>query len=118
MDSTSAEDTQRVVPQVSGIRFTFDAGRPAGSRVIDVKVNGLPLDDQRKYTLATPDFLAEGGDGYEILKSARVLIGKEQGPIDFDVVRQAMGSRPIAPKVDGRIKRLDNAQKQEEGCPE
>ncbi len=115
----SAEDTQPGrFPQVSGIRFTFDAGRPAGSRVVDVKVNGVPLDDQKKYTLATPDFLAEGGDGYEILKSARVLIGKEQGQSDFDVVRQAMGSRAIAPKVDGRIKRLDNAQEQKEGCPE
>lgn len=115
----SAEDTQPGrFPQVSGIRFTFDAGRAAGSRVVDVKVNGVPLDDKRKYTLATADFLAEGGDGYEILKGARVLIGKEQGQSDFDVVRQAMGSRPIAPKVDGRIKRLDNAQQQKEGCPE
>ena len=115
----SAEDTQPGrFPQVSGIRFTFDAGRPAGSRVVEVKVNGIPLDDNKKYTLATADFLAEGGDGYEILKSARVLVGKEQGQIDFDVVRQAMGSRPIAPKVDGRIKRLDNAQQQKEGCSE
>jgi 5'-nucleotidase len=115
----SAEDTQPGrFPQVSGIRFTFDARRPAGSRVVDVKVNGVPLDDKKKYTLATADFLAEGGDGYEILKSARVLIGKEQGQIDFDVVRQSMGSRPIAPKVDGRIKRLDNAQQQMEGSSE
>ncbi len=115
----SAEDTQPGrFPQVSGIRFTFDAGRPAGSRVIDVMVNGVPLDDKRKYTLATADFLADGGDGYEILKSARVLIEKEQGQSDFDVVRQAMGSRPIAPKVDGRIKRLDNALQQKGGCPE
>lgn len=115
----SAEDTQPGrFPQVSGIRFTFDAGRPAGSRVVDVSVNGVPLDDSRKYTLATADFLAEGGDGYEILKSARVLIGKEQGLSDFDVVRQAMASRAIAPKVDGRIKRLDNAQSQKEECPE
>lgn len=107
----SAEDTQPGrFPQVSGIRFTFNAGRPAGARVVDVKVNGVPLDDKKTYTLATADFLAEGGDGYEILKSARVLIGKDQGLIDFDVVRQALGSRPIAPKVDGRIKRLDNAQ--------
>ncbi|MGI8917699.1 MAG: bifunctional metallophosphatase/5'-nucleotidase, partial [Pyrinomonadaceae bacterium] len=115
----SAEDTQPGrFPQVSGIRFTFDTARPAGSRVVEVKVNGVPLDETKKYTLATADFLAEGGDGYEILKSARVLIGKEQGLSDFDVVRGAMGSRPIAPKVDGRIKRLDNARKQKRGCPE
>ena len=115
----SAEDTEPGrFPQVSGIRFTFDAGRPTGSRVFDITVNGVALDDQKKYTLATTDFLAEGGDGYEILKSARVLIAKEQGQIDFDIVRQAIASRPIAPKVDGRIKRLDNARRQKEECPE
>ena len=115
----SAEDAQPGrFPQVSGIRFTFDAGRPAGSRVIEATVNGVPLDDNKKYSLATTDFLAEGGDGYEILKSARVLIAKEQGQSDFDVVRQSIASRPIAPKVDGRIKRLDNARRQTEGCPE
>ena len=115
----SAEDTEPGrFPQVSGIRFTFDAGRPAGSRVLAVAVNGVPLDDNKKYTLATTDFLSEGGDGYEILKSARVLVAKEQGQVDFDIVRQAIAARPIAPKVDGRIKRLDNARREKEGCPE
>ena len=45
----SAEDTQPGrFPQVSGIRFTFDAARPAGSRVVEVKVNGVPLDETKK----------------------------------------------------------------------
>jgi 5'-nucleotidase len=115
----SAEDSQPGrFPQVSGIRFTFDAGRPAGSRVVDVKVNGVPLDNQKKYSLATTNFLMEGGDGYEILKTARVLIAPAQGPSDFDAVRQSLATRPITPKVDGRIKRLDNARRQQEECPE
>ncbi|MDQ2920969.1 MAG: 5'-nucleotidase C-terminal domain-containing protein [Acidobacteriota bacterium] len=32
-------------PQVSGVRFTFDARRPPGSRIIDIIVNGKPLDE-------------------------------------------------------------------------
>lgn len=115
----SAEDREPGrFPQVSGIRFTFDASRPSGSRVVAVTVNGVPLDEEKKYSLATTNFLAEGGDGYEILKSARVLITPEQGPSDFDVVRQAIASRPITPKVDGRIKRLDNARSEKPDCPE
>lgn len=115
----SAEDSQPGrFPQVSGIRFTFDAGRPAGSRVVDVSVNGVPLDDQKKYSLATTNFLAEGGDGYDILKTARVLIASAQGQSDFDVVRQSLAVGPITPKVDGRIKRLDNARRKQVECPE
>jgi len=115
----SSEDSQPGrFPQVSGLRFTFDAGRPAGSRVTTVTVNGVPLDDQKKYSLATSNFLAEGGDGYEMLKSAQVLIPAAQAPNDYDVVRQTMAGRPIAPKVDGRIKRLDNARSATVECPE
>ncbi|HEX4900042.1 MAG TPA: 5'-nucleotidase C-terminal domain-containing protein, partial [Pyrinomonadaceae bacterium] len=89
-----------------------------GSRVVDVSVNGVPLDDQKKYSLATTNFLAEGGDGYDVLKTARVLIAPAQGQTDFDVVRQSLATGPITPKVDGRIKRLDNTRRKQADCPE
>ena len=115
----SAEDSQPGrFPQVSGIRFTFDASRPAGSRITAVTINGLPLDDQKKYTLATTNFLADGGDGYEVLKTARILVTLDRAPTDYDVVRQALSNRVISPKVDGRIKRLDNVANQKAECPE
>lgn len=117
----SAEDSEPGrFPQVSGLRFTFDASRPAGSRVVNVTINGQPLDDNKKYTLATTDFLAiNGGDGYTMLKNARVLISPEQGQDDFDILRAAFTSvKPIAPKVEGRIKRLDQARSQKLDCVE
>lgn len=114
----SAEDAEPGrFPQVSGIRFTFDATRPAGSRVIEVTVNGQPLDDNRKYTVATMDFMAGGGDGYDMLKGARRLIGTEQAESDFDILRRTiMNAKTIAPKIDGRIKRLDSAARQKSDC--
>ena len=116
--SRSAEDSQPGgFPQVSGIQFSFDASRPAGARLIDVKVNGLPLDDAKKYTLATTTFIAlDGGDGYSMFKGSPVIIPPERAPIDVDAVRKAIGVRPIAPKVEGRIKRLDVAQKSGANC--
>ncbi|HET7287134.1 MAG TPA: 5'-nucleotidase, partial [Pyrinomonadaceae bacterium] len=110
--SRSAEDSQPGgFPQVSGIQFSFDARRPSGARLVDVKVNGLPLDDAKKYTLTTTTFIGlDGGDGYTMFKGATVVIPPERMPIDSDVVRKAIGTRPIAPKVEGRIKRLDVAQ--------
>lgn len=117
--SRSAEDSQPGgYPQVSGVQFSFDASRRAGARLVDVKVNGLPLDDGKKYTLTTTTFLAlDGGDGYTMLKGSPVIIPPERAPIDFDVVRKAVTSvRSIAPKVEGRVKRLDVTQKSGSNC--
>lgn len=119
--SRSAEDSEPGrFPQVSGVRFTFDATRPPGSRVLSVTVNGQPLDENRKYTLATTNFLAiDGGDGYEMLKGARILIPAEQAPSDYDALRRAVsGVKPITPKIDGRIKRLDSGPKRKSDCVE
>jgi 5'-nucleotidase len=107
-------------PQVAGLRFTFDASRAPESRVVDVTVNGQPLDDSKKYTRATTTFLAiDGGDGYEMLKGARLLISPEQGQTDFDILREAVvNAKSIAPRTDGRIKRLDIASGKKPDCAE
>ena len=115
----SAEDAEPGrFPQVSGIRFTFDASRPAGSRIVSLTVNGKPLDRDKKYTLATSDYVAiDGGDGYAMLKGTRLLIPREQAQFDSDVLRAAILARKvIAPNVEGRIKRLDAVRKQNQDC--
>jgi len=114
----SAEDSEPGrFPQVSGIQFSFDATRQPGARLVDVKVNGLPLDDAKKYTLTTTTFIAlDGGDGYAMFKGSPVIIPPERAPIDSEVVRKAISIRAIAPKVEGRIKRLDVAQKSGSKC--
>jgi 5'-nucleotidase len=117
--SRSAEDAEPGrFPQVSGVQFTFDGSRRAGDRIVDVKVNGLPLDDAKKYTLTTTTFVAlDGGDGYTMLKGSRVIIPPEQAPVDVDVVKNAISTgKPLAPKVEGRIKRLDVTQKSGPDC--
>ena len=105
-------------PQVSGVQFSFDASRPAGSRVVEVKVNGQPLNETRKYTIATSTFLAlDGGDGYTMLKDSTVITPADRAPIDSDALRRTITTmKTIAPKVEGRIKRLDVAQKAASDC--
>jgi 5'-nucleotidase/UDP-sugar diphosphatase len=56
--------------QTSGLKFTVDASKPAGSRISDIKVNGEPLYMQSAYTVAALSFLLEGGDGYNMLIGA------------------------------------------------
>lgn len=112
--SRAAEDAEPGgFPQVSGIQFSFDASRPAGARIVDLKVNGQPLDPNRKYTVATTTFVGiDGGDGYSMFKGATVVLPPDRAPLDSDALQRAISSvRSIAPKVEGRIKRLDPVRK-------
>jgi 5'-nucleotidase len=114
----SAEDAQPGrFPQVSGIQFSFDASRPAGQRVVDVKVNGRPLSESRKYSLATTTFLSDGGDGYAVLKNQEVVLQPGQIPFDFEALRRFIATaRTVSPKVEGRITRLDKTERSSP-CP-
>ena len=105
-------------PQVSGLKFSFDAKRPAGSRIVDISIGGRPLNENQKYTLATTTFLAiDGGDGYSMLKEGRLLVSPALGPMDSDALQRAIRAvRSIAPRVEGRIKRLDTPSLQRPGC--
>lgn len=117
--SRSAEDAEPGrFPQVSGIQFSFDASRTPGARIVDLKINGRPLDESRKYTLVTTTFLAlDGGDGYTMLKGSTVIIPPERAPTDAEAAQRAIRSlRAIAPKVEGRIRRLDTVRKASPEC--
>ncbi len=95
-------------PQVSGLRFTFDARKPSGSRVIQVTVGGKPLDERKTYTLATNVYIIEGGDGYTMFKNPRYLIAPQQAQTETDILLKLIrAAGTIAPSTDGRIKRVD-----------
>jgi 5'-nucleotidase len=96
-------------PQISGMRFTFDARRAPNSRVTSIEIGGQPLDDKKIYTLATNTFIVvNGGDGYTMFKGATYLVNPENGPVEPVVLMNAINAdKEIAPEVDGRIKRLD-----------
>ncbi|MEA2176020.1 MAG: 5-nucleotidase / UDP-sugar diphosphatase [Blastocatellia bacterium] len=117
--SRSAEDKEPGrFPQVSGLRFSFDASRAAGSRVTSVTINGQPLDDKKMYTLAAPTFIAkDGGDGYAMFQGAQFLVQPDAGPIDSDILRAAIAAvKTIAPQTDGRIQRQDKPANEKAKC--
>jgi 5'-nucleotidase len=95
-------------PQVSGLRFSFDGRHPPGSRVVSLTVNGQPLDTQHTYTLATNAYVANGGDGYTMLRGRRYLITPEEAQVEAVIVLNALAAMGLsAPHTDGRIQRLD-----------
>lgn len=98
-------------PQVSGLKFTFDASKLPGQRIVEAMVGGKPIDPGSNYTVATSDFLvSRGGDGYTMFKDAKLLIAADKAPKDSEVFEKAIKESPnatISPRVEGRIRRLN-----------
>lgn len=108
----SAEDNEPGrFPQVSGLKFTFDASKLPGQRITEATVGGKPIDPNSSYTIATSDFLvSRAGDGYTMFKDAKVLLAADQAPKDSEVFEKAIKNSPnstISPKVEGRIRRVN-----------
>merc|ERR1712232_667470 len=76
--------------QVSGVKFTFDAAKPGGSRVVasSVFIGGKPLDSASCYKLVCPDYLRNGREGYEVFTKCRCVADGEQTGILPTMVRE------------------------------
>ena len=82
-------------PQLSGLRFTADAARPVGRRVISAETRNAdgawqPLDPERAYSVATNSFLRRGGDGYTVFAEA-ALEARDDGPALDDLLVRLIG---------------------------
>jgi 5'-nucleotidase len=88
---------------IAGLRVRYDASRPAGKRVRDVRLlDGSSIKDGRVYTLAAQDYLASGQDGFTALE------GQEQErstfkDIDAVVLYLRRLPQPIRPPDDARF---------------
>lgn len=94
-------------PQISGFKFTFDSSKPVGSRVVSVtKLDGTAIaKDATVYTIATVDYLVQGGDGYVGVFSPAVAKVRD---LLVDVFIEAVkNAKTIAvPAADGRTKKV------------
>jgi 2',3'-cyclic-nucleotide 2'-phosphodiesterase (5'-nucleotidase family) len=91
-------------PQVSGLRLTYNPGKPAGSRVLEVQIGRKVLDRTATYRVATNDFLLKGGDGYSSFSTGKVLIDASGGTLMATTVMHYITTKgTVAPQVEGRI---------------
>jgi 5'-nucleotidase/UDP-sugar diphosphatase len=105
---SQVEDGGGRFPHVSGLSFSYDASKPAGERVTEVLVGGQPLDDGATLRLATNDFVGRGGDGYAVLiDQPRLIDANAASLMAGQVIDYIEAAGTIAPKVEGRITRLD-----------
>ncbi|WP_281889228.1 5'-nucleotidase C-terminal domain-containing protein [Paenibacillus sp. YYML68] len=96
-------------PQVSGMKFTYDSSKPAGERIVSVQVKTdtgyTNIDPNAYYIVATNAFLADGGDGYTMMKQAKSE-GRfyELFEVDYQVFVDYLAKfSSVSPQVEGRI---------------
>ena len=51
----------------AGARFAYDLRRPVGARIVALTLNGRPIRPAARYRVVTNNYLANGGDGYDVL---------------------------------------------------
>ena len=94
---------QRVAKH-EAMTFTYDPKAIKGSRGVSITVGGRPLDDGKRYSVATNDYIANGGDGYAALKQAKTLIDASAGTLmATQVMEHITKLGTVAPEVEGRI---------------
>lgn len=94
-------------PHVSGMRLRYTANANKGQRILTIEINGNPLDKDKIYSLTTNDYLAQGGDGYDMLKNLPVLRPAEALPTETELIIQVIErAGRINPSIDGRMEML------------
>ena len=91
--------------QVSGAQVSYDERKPAGQRIVALAVGGKPVEPTARYSVATIDFVANGGDGHTAFRGARVLVAPTNAPdLPTLVLRAIEARKTIAPAIEGRIR--------------
>ena len=91
-------------PHVSGIEVVYDFSQPAGSRVVEVVRDGSALDPEATFSLAINDYVAGGGDGYDVFANKRRIVDENAGVLMTVQMFDYISSRgSVSPKVEGRM---------------
>jgi len=88
--------------QISGLQYTYADANPVGQKVSEVRVGDGPLDRAASYTITVNSFLADGGDGFSVLREGA---NREGGPVDLDALVAYVEQlpQPFSYQADGRI---------------
>ncbi len=90
--------------QVSGITMDIEPKKPQGEKVSNIKINGIPLESDKTYKVATDDFLAGGANGYTTFAGGK---NQEYGKLTVDILKDYIEKHsPLTSqnaKIEGRL---------------
>ena len=95
------------IAQISGANVEYYRPKPAGKRIASVAVGGAPLDDAKTYSIATLDFLTDGGGGHGVFE--RFASSEATGALARDLLNECARKQGVvlAPAI-GRLKLREN----------
>jgi 5'-nucleotidase len=79
--------------------FAYDLSRPAGQRIVEMRLDGRPIAPEARYRIAVNNFLASGGDNFTILTDSTDTV--DVG-LDLDALEAWLTAGAQAPAL-GRI---------------
>jgi 5'-nucleotidase len=89
-----------------GVAYAWDPARPIGDRIdpASIRIAGAPLDLTASYRITVNSFLADGGDGFTVLRNGT---DRRAGPVDLDPLAAHLSSQmPFPAPALGRIRRV------------
>lgn len=86
-----------------GTSYVIDIRKPAGDRIARLEVGGKPLQAGATYRITVPSFIAAGGDGHALAKSASGY-RYDTGILDVDALVDYLKAHdPIDGRLAGRV---------------
>jgi 5'-nucleotidase len=96
-----APGQSRMLQVSASLTYSWSVSAPIGSKVSDIKINGVAVDPAASYRVTVNNFLAGGGDGFTALTAGTDLLN---GMFDVDAfVEYLTANSPVAPGPQNRI---------------
>lgn len=92
--------------QVSGLTYKFKKDKNNLNKIIDIKINGADLLENKKYSVVTNSFLASGGDKYESFKNGNDI--KVHGSLRQAIIDGFKKKKKIKANLYKRISEVMN----------
>src|SRR5699024_331962 len=74
------------------VEYVFDSTRERDDRIVEIRIDGEPIDPDATYTIVTASFLFEGGDNMWALSEATDV--RDSGVLDRDAFIQYLEAKP------------------------
>ncbi|MBQ9451963.1 MAG: bifunctional metallophosphatase/5'-nucleotidase [Desulfovibrio sp.] len=95
--------------QTAGLRYVVDGTKPVGKRVLkaeilDINGKATPLRSRGRYVVVVPEYIAKGGDFFDMLTKGKVVASPE--PVDVEMISEYLKKHsPLPQPATGRIVR-------------
>ena len=94
--------------QLSGLEVIYDLRQPKYKRIVELKHNGMPVQDEVRYTVAACSLLTEGGDLYDSFLESEVI--RSAGKVSDVIVKYFQDHDVVAVPKRGRQKDILHEQ--------